>query len=137
MFKTHIYRQTTLFFTVLMALVFSSQLYAQTGLPQVIDRELLFGNPEIAGAQISPDGKAVAFLKPYQDTMNIWVKEADEPFDKARRITGETKRPIRNYFWSRDSKFILFVNDNGGDENFNVYAVNPAEKPQGAAELPT
>jgi dipeptidyl aminopeptidase/acylaminoacyl peptidase len=137
MFKKQIYHQTVLFFSVLLAFVFSSPLNAQTGLPQVIDRELLFGNPEIAGAQISPDGKAIAFLKPYQDTMNIWVKEADEPFDKARRITGETKRPIRNYFWSRDSKFILFVNDNGGDENFNVYAVNPAEKPQGGAEIPT
>jgi dipeptidyl aminopeptidase/acylaminoacyl peptidase len=137
MFKKQIYRRTVLFFSVLLALVFSLQVYAQTGLPQVIDRELLFGNPEIAGAQISPDGKAIAFLRPYKDTMNIWVKEADEPFDKARRITGETKRPIRNYFWSRDSKFILFVNDNGGDENFNVYAVNLAEKPQGGAEIPT
>lgn len=30
---------------------------AQNGLPPLIDREVLFGNPEIAGAQISPDGK--------------------------------------------------------------------------------
>ena len=52
--------------------------------------------------------------------MNLWVKKADEPFDKARLITAETKRPIRGYFWSRDSKYILFVNDFGGDENFNV-----------------
>ena len=33
------------------------------GVP-LIDRELFFGNPEIAGAQISPDGKYLAFLKP-------------------------------------------------------------------------
>ena len=53
---------------------------AQNGLPPLIDREILFGNPEIARATISPDGKFIAFLKPHKDTLNIWVKRADEPF---------------------------------------------------------
>src|SRR6267142_1912444 len=67
---------------------------AQQGLPPLIDRELLFGNPEIAGAQISPDGQYLAFLKPWKDTRNVWVKKADEPFSAARLLTTETKRPI-------------------------------------------
>src|ERR671913_1831129 len=92
------------------ALAIASSASAQNGLPPLIDREVFFGNPEIASAQISPDGKYIAFRKPYKDTMNIWVKRADEPFDKARLITNETKRPIRGYFWSRDGKYILFVN---------------------------
>lgn len=108
----------------------------QNALPPLIDREILFGNPEIAGAQISPDGKFIAFRKPYKDTMNIWVKRADEPFAAARLVTNETRRPIPNFFWSRDGKFILFVRDQGGDENFNVYAVNPNEAPAGGAEVP-
>lgn len=116
-------------------LVFGLIASAQNGLPPLIDREIFFGNPEIAGAQISPDGKYIAFRKPYKDTMNIWVKRADEPFDRARLITNETKRPIRNYFWSRDGKYILFVNDFGGDENFNVYAVDPAATPAAGAEV--
>ena len=107
---------------------------AQGGLPPLIDREIFFGNPEIAGAQISPDGKYIAFRKPYKDTMNIWVKRADEPFERARLITSETKRPIRGYFWSRDGKYILFVNDFGGDENFNVYAVDPSAAPAAGAQ---
>lgn len=94
-------------------------------LPPLIDREIFFGDPEIAGAQISPDGSSISFLKPYQGTRNIWVKGVDEPFDKARPITAETKRPISSYFWSRDSRFVLFVQDQGGDENFNVHAVDP------------
>ncbi|MGH9936778.1 MAG: alpha/beta fold hydrolase, partial [Blastocatellia bacterium] len=98
-----------------------------TGQPPLLDRELFFGNPEISGAQISPDGKFIAFLKPYKDTRNIWVKRAEEPFSAARLITSDTKRPIPAYFWSRDGKYILFVQDKGGDENYNVYAVNPAE----------
>ena len=36
--------------------------------PPVIDRELFFGDPEISGAQISPDGKYIAFLKPLNKT---------------------------------------------------------------------
>jgi dipeptidyl aminopeptidase/acylaminoacyl peptidase len=109
---------------------------AQNGLPPLIDREALLGNPEIARAQISPDGEFIAFLKPYKDTLNIWVKRADEPFAAARLLTNEPKRPIRNYFWSRDGKFILFVNDQGGNENFNLYAVNPNERPPGGREVP-
>lgn len=65
----------------------------------------------------------------------MWVKGVNEPFDKARPVTAETKRPIGRYFWSWDSKRILFVKDNGGDENFNVYAVNPAD-PAGADGVP-
>ena len=93
---------------------------AAEGPPPLLDRELFFGDPEIAGAQISPDGQYVAFLKPWKDTRNIWVKKTDEPFDKARLVTTETKRPIPDFFWSRDSKLILYVKDKDGDENFNV-----------------
>ncbi|HEX8567121.1 MAG TPA: S9 family peptidase [Pyrinomonadaceae bacterium] len=109
---------------------------AQAQMPPLIDREIFFDNPEIAGAQISPDGKFIAFRKPLKGTMNIWVKRADEPFDKARPLTNRTDRPISNYFWSEDGKYILFVQDKGGDENFNVYAVNPAEAPASGSEVP-
>jgi dipeptidyl aminopeptidase/acylaminoacyl peptidase len=94
--------------------------------PPVLDRELFFGNPEIAGAQLSPDGQYMSFLKPWSDTRNIWVKKTAEPFAAARRLTAETKRPIPGYFWTRDSRLILYVKDNDGDENFNVWAVDPA-----------
>ncbi len=113
---------------------FSTRSQAQQ--PALIDRELIFGNPEYAGAQISPDGKYISFIKPYKDTMNVWVKGVDEPFDAARPMTADTARPVRSYFWSRDGRFILFVQDKGGDENFNVYAVNPADKPATGSDVP-
>jgi dipeptidyl aminopeptidase/acylaminoacyl peptidase len=118
------------------ALALATTATAQNGLPPLIDREIFFGNPEIANAQISPNGKFIAFRKPYKDTMNIWVKGFNEPFDRARLVTAETKRPIRSFFWSRDSKHILFVNDFGGDENFNVYAVDPSAAAAAGAEVP-
>jgi len=107
-----------------------------TGLPPIIDRELIFGNPEIAGPQLSPDGKYLAFLKPWKDTRNVYVKGVDEPFSAARLLTTESKRPIAGFFWTRDSKYILFVKDNDGDENYNVYAVDPAAKPAAGADAP-
>jgi dipeptidyl aminopeptidase/acylaminoacyl peptidase len=106
------------------------------GLPPLIDRSLFFGNPEIAGAQLSPDGQYLAFLKPYKDTRNIYVKRVDEPFDAARLLTTETHRPVAGYLWSRDSKMILYVKDHDGDENFNLYAVDPAARPEAGKDAP-
>lgn len=106
------------------------------GLPPLLDRELFFGNPEIAGAQISPDGKYLAFLKPWKDTRNIYVKKTEEPFASARLLTSETKRPIPAFFWSRDSKAILYIKDKDGDENFNVWAVDPSAAAPAGQEAP-
>jgi dipeptidyl aminopeptidase/acylaminoacyl peptidase len=96
----------------------------------------LFGNPEISGAQISPDGQFIAFIKPYKDTRNVWVKKTHEPFSAAKLITADTKRPIPGYFWSRDSQYVLFVQDQAGDENYNVYAVKPADNPVSGQNAP-
>jgi dipeptidyl aminopeptidase/acylaminoacyl peptidase len=104
--------------------------------PPLLDRELFFGNPEIAGAQLSPDGQYIAFLKPWQDTRNIYVKKTGEPFAKARLLTSESRRPIPGFFWSRDSRLILYVKDNDGDENYNVWAVDPAAPNAEAKEAP-
>ncbi|MGI9069161.1 MAG: alpha/beta fold hydrolase [Pyrinomonadaceae bacterium] len=104
--------------------------------PPIIDRELFFGDPEISGAQISPDGKFIALVKPFKGTRNIWVKRTEEPFDAAKPITADKSRPISQYFWSRDGKYILFVQDKAGDENYLVYAVNPAESPAAGEDVP-
>jgi dipeptidyl aminopeptidase/acylaminoacyl peptidase len=106
------------------------------GPPPIVDRELYFGDPEISGAQLSPDGRFIAFLKPLKGTRNIWVKTSSEPFEKARPITADTKRPISSFSWSRDSRAVLFVQDQGGDENYNVYAVDPSAPPAAGAEVP-
>ena len=116
--------------------VAQSQSAPEAGLPPLIDREIIFGNPEIAAAQISPNGQYIAFLKPWKDTRNVYVKGVNEPFSAARLLTTETKRPVAGYFWTRDSKYILYAKDNAGDENFNVYAVDPSAKPPAGADAP-
>jgi len=108
-------------------LVVLAAVVASAQQPPIIDRQSFFGEIQIAGAQISPDGQYLSFLKPYKGTRNIWVKKAGEPFSAARPMSVEASRPIRSYFWSRDSKYLLYSQDSGGDENFNVYAIDPSQ----------
>ncbi len=89
----------------------------------LIPRDALFGNPVKAAGQISPDGKWLSWIAPRDGVMNVWVAPTASPA-AARALTNERTRPIRSYFWSPDSKQLLFVNDKGGDENFLLYGVD-------------
>lgn len=100
-------------------------------IPPLIDREVFFDDPIISGGRLSPDGSYISFLSPYEGTRNIFVKPLDAPFEEAIPVTNVTERPIMNYFWSRDGRFLLYVMDKGGDENFNIYAVDPTEAAPG------
>lgn len=111
--------------TAVTSLLFASPICLVAQQPPIIDRQLFFGEVQIAGAQISPDGQYLSFLKPYKGTRNIWVKKVSEPFSAAKPVSAEATRPIRSYFWSKDSKYLLYSQDAGGDENFNVYAIDP------------
>jgi dipeptidyl aminopeptidase/acylaminoacyl peptidase len=91
----------------------------------LIPRATLFGNPVRAGGQISPDGKQFAFIAPRDGVMNLWVAPIGD-VAAAKPLTNEKTRPIRQYFWSPDSKQLLFINDKGGDENFLLYGVATA-----------
>ena len=114
-------KKSLFLFVILLGAAVSS--WAQ--LPPLIDRELFFGDPEISGASISPDGRYITFIKPFKGVRNIWVKERSEPFERARPITADTTRPVMSYFWSHDAKFVLYAQDKGGDENYRIYSVDP------------
>lgn len=105
-------------------------------LPPIIDREIFFSDPEIARGQISPDGKFITFLKQYKDKLNIWVKAVDEPFEAARPITADTIRSVVGYGWTYDSKYVIYVQDKAGDENYHAYAVDPYAKPKPGRDVP-
>ncbi|MCX7767946.1 MAG: S9 family peptidase [Flavobacteriales bacterium] len=83
--------------------------------------EDFFRNPEKAAFRVSPDGRFISFLAPWKSRLNIFVQEigsAEEP----RRITADTVRDIRSYFWKDDR--ILYLQDIGGDENFQLFSCN-------------
>jgi dipeptidyl aminopeptidase/acylaminoacyl peptidase len=93
-------------------------------LPTLIDRALFFDDPQITLAQLSPNGVYTSFIKPYQGALNIWIKKRDAPFSTAIPVTASNARPIKSYFWSKDSRSILYILDKGGDENFSLFAID-------------
>jgi dipeptidyl aminopeptidase/acylaminoacyl peptidase len=89
----------------------------------LIPRHVLFGNPDKASAQISPDGTKIGFLAPVDGVLNVWVGPADDP-TAARPITQDTGRGIRFYGWAYTNAHILYIQDKGGNENWRLYSVD-------------
>ena len=94
----------------------------------LIPRRVLFGNPDKAMARMSHDGKRLAYLAPVKNddgegVLNVLVGPIDDP-SAAKPVTHEKDRPVAGYFWAYDNKHVLYSQDNKGDENFHVYAVN-------------
>lgn len=94
-------------------------------LPPLIPRETLFGNPDRAAVQISPDGKNIAYLRPDdKNVLQVWVRPLGQNALGERAVTQDPKRGIRQYFWAKDGKHLLYLQDTAGDENFHLYATN-------------
>lgn len=89
--------------------------------PPKIALEDFFKNPEKTSYKISPEGTKFSYRAPYQDRMNIFIQ--DIASDKSVQITFETDRDISGYFWANENR-ILYLKDNGGDENFKLYGVD-------------
>ena len=90
---------------------------------QIISRQVLFGNPDKASLSVSPDGKKISYRAPLNGVMNVWVAPADDP-STAVPVTKDTLRGIRIYFWAYTNEHIIYLQDLGGDENWQVHSVN-------------
>ena len=91
-------------------------------LPTLIPRAELFGNPEKAQGRISPDGTRISYLAPDNGVLNIWVSTIGQQDDRV--VTNDTLRGIRSHFWAENNKQIVYLQDQGGDENWRIYAVS-------------
>lgn len=91
---------------------------ANTTLPPLIPREVLFGNPERQSPILSPDGKRLAYLAPLSGVLNVFVRTVGLEDD--RPVTDEKERPVRGHFWTKDGRYVLYSQDTAGDENFHV-----------------
>ena len=101
----------------------ATQLFAE--LPPLIPRDVLFGNPVRTAPTLSPDGKRLAWLAPDQkNVLQVWVKTIGKDDDKA--VTADKHRGIRQYAWARDNKTLLYLQDDDGNENFQLYGVDLA-----------
>ena len=90
----------------------------------LIPRQKLFDNPSAVGAYISPDGRWLSWLAPCDGVMNVWLSPSDN-IRAAQPLTRTKGRPIQWQMWSQDSRQVLFLNDETGDENNHLFAVDP------------
>ena len=90
--------------------------------PELIPREVLFGNPERILPRISPDGGRLAWVAPVDGVLNVWV--GDVGSDDAKPVTDDRDSGIRQYFWAHDGRHLLYLKDEGGDENWRLHAVD-------------
>jgi dipeptidyl aminopeptidase/acylaminoacyl peptidase len=90
---------------------------------ELISRDALFGNPERANVQISPDGKYLSWVAPVDGVLNVWIAPAGD-VAKAKAVTDDKARGIRQYFWSHRPDTLLYLRDSGGDEDFHLYSVD-------------
>jgi dipeptidyl aminopeptidase/acylaminoacyl peptidase len=95
----------------------------------LIPREVLFGNPERISPRLSPDGERLAYLAPKDGVLNVWVGPVGgRPGEDFEPVTGDAKRGIRIFFWAEDNRHIVYLQDEGGDENWRVHAVSTSTK---------
>jgi dipeptidyl aminopeptidase/acylaminoacyl peptidase len=90
---------------------------------RLIPRAILFGNPDKAQGRVSPDGESISFLAPVNGVLNVWVGPRGD-LSKAKPVTHDEKRGIRQYSWAYTSTHVIYMQDKGGDENWRVYAVD-------------
>ena len=107
-----------IFVNLILLLVMTVNLQAQM---RKIPLRDFFKNPEKTGFQISPDGKYISFLSPWEDRLNVFVQKLGDKV--AIRVTSTKERDIAGYFWKGNDR-IVFLQDSGGDENYKLYSVD-------------
>jgi dipeptidyl aminopeptidase/acylaminoacyl peptidase len=83
--------------------------------------EDFFRNPDQVNFRLSPDGKYYAYRAPYKGMMNVFVREIGK--EEAGQLTFDTLRSVYGFFWASNDR-ILYIKDQGGDENMKLYGVN-------------
>lgn len=91
----------------------------------LIPRDVLYGNPDRADVQLSPDGRHLSYLAPVDGVLNVWVAPVAE-LAAATPVTADRRRGIRAHDWAFSSTHILYPQDVGGDEDWHVYSVEVA-----------
>ncbi|SFS41984.1 S9 family peptidase [Saccharopolyspora flava] len=88
--------------------------------PAHLSVESLFTEPRRLKARIAPDGTRIAFLAPWQNRLNVWVQDL-EPGSEPVCVTADETRSVENFHWADDPRWLLYLQDSGGDENWHLH----------------
>jgi hypothetical protein len=81
--------------------------------------EDFFKNPEKFSWRISPDGEYISYLSPHNGHTNVFVRKISDSV--AIPVTNDTVRNVYRYQWKGNR--IIYLQDVGGDENFQMFSV--------------
>jgi len=73
--------------------------------------------------RLSPCGKQLAYFAPFKTYQTIWLQKEDGTCNPL--VTNHT-HPLAHYKWSQDGKYILFLADDNGNENWNLFRADCA-----------
>ncbi|MFJ7738231.1 S9 family peptidase [Lysinibacillus sp. NPDC097287] len=76
-------------------------------------------NPGDFGYVLSPDGNYITFTSEWENRLNVFVKKMNDDSEPVR-VSNSKDRNVGGFFWKDDT--LLYVKDNGGDENFHIYS---------------
>ncbi|WP_171685892.1 S9 family peptidase [Paenibacillus planticolens] len=76
--------------------------------------------PNKAAMRLSPDGKTLAYLQPWENRMNLYIQKVGE--EQSTRLTSSKDENIGHMYWITD-KVIVYSIDSGGTENTHIRAV--------------
>jgi len=92
-----------------------------------IPRAVLFVPAEVMAVKISPDSKTLAYVKGESTgVMNLHIFVVSEYHQNGSlvQITHFTTPEIYRFFWTDDSKHIVFLKDNNGSKSYQLYSIN-------------
>jgi dipeptidyl aminopeptidase/acylaminoacyl peptidase len=89
--------------------------------PPRLPVETFFASPEISQLRFSPNGRYLAALVPVEHRMNLVVMDLEKKTKQL--VTRLTDEGIVAFDWANDDR-LLFYRDEGGRENYGLYAVN-------------
>ncbi len=104
-------------------------------LPEMISVEDFFNPPTRAAATISPDGRQYAFLAPWRNRLNVWVQRLDSESDEPRCVTADANRSVYHYEWTDDPRWLIYLQDTDGDENWHVHRIDLEDPDAQAVDL--
>lgn len=103
------------------------------GLPKRYPVDAFFSDPVRAGASISPDGTRIAYLAPEENRLNVWIEPVDG--GEAVCVTHDHNRGIHGYRWTGDPRWLLYTQDDDGDEAWHIFRVDLEHPDEPAVEL--
>jgi dipeptidyl aminopeptidase/acylaminoacyl peptidase len=90
--------------------------------PPLIPRAIILEESERGNPVLSPGGKEIAYIAPYNGVGNIWLKTVGKNDDRV--VTHDAKDGIEYCFWQADGEHVLYYQDQSGDENRHLVQTN-------------